>query len=335
MKEQKWFQRILGILILILSFTAPFWLPSYYLQLSTRSMILAIITMSFILLAGFGGMTSLAQMSFFAASGYIYGFTVMTHGWRIDLAIPVAIVGATLISSAFALLAIRAKGIYFLMITLALSQVSYGIAMQWAEVTRGSEGFSGITRPTIMGWSLIDYIPMFYLTLIVTIVCYLLLRRLVRSPFGWALQGIRDNPVRMAALGFDIQLHRFITLSIGGFFAGISGVLGVFYYGGVSPTTTGLSQTLLVVMSAIAGGVTMIEGGIVGAFITVFLMSVASQYTQRYLTIIGLVFVLLILFLPKGLLGSKDKFHNVLNRLRKRLNSNKETFSDQKQLPGE
>jgi branched-chain amino acid transport system permease protein len=150
---------------------------------------------------------------------------------------------------------------------------------------------------------LIETNPLFYLTLIVFVACYLILRRLVR--FGLALQGIRDNPVRMGALGYNVQMHRFLVLVLSGVFPGVAGVLGVFYYGGVSPATTGLSQIMLVVMAAIAGGVSSIEGGIVGAFITVLLTSMAGQYTQHYTTIIGLVFVLLILFLPGGVLGSR------------------------------
>jgi len=299
--------------------TAPVWLPSYYVQLSTRSLILALVAMSFILLAGYGGMISLAQMSFFAMAGYVIGVGVMDHGWPFAMAIPAAIAGATLLSAAFALIAIRVKGIYFLMMTLALSQLSYGVALQWASVTRGWDGFSGITRPTVFGWSLIETNPLFYLTLIVFVSCYLMLRRLVRSPFGLALQGIRDNPVRMGALGYNVRLHRFLVLVISGVFPGIAGVLGVFYYGGVSPATTGLSQIMLVVMAAIAGGVSSIEGGLVGAFITVFLTSIASQYTQHYTTIIGLVFVLLILFLPGGVLGSRKQLELLVGGLRARL----------------
>jgi branched-chain amino acid transport system permease protein len=120
----------------------------------------------------------------------------------------------------------------------------------------------------------------------------------------------------MAALGYNVQVHRFVVLVISGFFPGVAGVLGVFYYGGVSPATTGLSQIMLVVMAAIAGGVSSIEGGIVGAFIAVLLTSIAGQYTQHYTTIIGLVFVLLILFLPGGVLGSREQLERLAGRLR-------------------
>lgn len=316
MNRGSWVRVSLVLALVALAATAPAWLPGYYLQLSTRSLILAITAMSFILVAGYGGMVSLAQMSFFAAAGYITGICVMTHGWSHALAIPAALVGTVLLSAAFAGLAIRAKGIYFLMMTLALSQLSYGVTLHWVEVTRGWEGFSGITRPVIFGRSLIEPVPMFYVTLVIATASYLILHRVVQSPFGLALQGIRDNPVKMRALGYDVQLHRFVALVVSGFFAGVAGVLGVFYYGGVSPTTTGLSQILLVVMAAIVGGTSLLEGGIVGSFVTVLLMSFASQFTQRYMSIIGLVFVLVIILLPQGMLGSKRQLTGAYSRTR-------------------
>jgi len=295
----------LRAVLVIAALSAPWWLPNYYVQLCTRSLLLGITPMTFILLAGYGGMVSLAQMSFFAMSGYIIGIGVVDHRWPFVVAIPLAFVGAVLLSAAFGVVAIRAKGIYFLMMTLALSQLAYGVALQWANVTHGWDGLSGVPRPVIFGWSLLETVPLYFITLLITTLSYLIMRRLVRSHFGLALQGIRDNPARMAALGYDVQLHRFVVIVISGSFAGIAGILGVFFYGGVSPETTGLSQIMLVIMSAIVGGTALLEGGVVGSFITVLLLSVASQFTQRYLTIVGLVFVLVILFLPQGVLGSR------------------------------
>jgi len=309
MKRLQFIKFSLLILGTILVFTAPSWLPEYYIQLSSRSLILSLTAMTFILLAGYGGMTSLAQMSFFAISGYLIGICVMTKGWSFSLAIPIAIIGAILLSAVFGLVAIRARGTYFLMITLALSQVSYGIAMQWARVTRGSEGFSGIIRPSIFNWSLIQPIPLYYVTIITVFICYVLMRMIVNSIFGLVIQGIRDNPERIAALGYNVQLHRYIILIISGMFAGIAGILGVFYYGSVSPSTTALSQTILVVMAAISGGVSRLEGGILGAFITILIWSIASQHTQHYMTVIGFIFALIIIFLPKGILGSILEFN--------------------------
>lgn len=308
MNRVQWTPRAALIAVLIIAaLSAPWWLPNYYVQLSTRSLFLGLTAMSFILLAGYAGMVSLAQMSFFAMSGYIIGIGVLDHGWPFIVAMPLAFLGAVLLSAAFGLVAIRAKGIYFLMMTLALSQLAYGVALQWANVTHGWDGVSGVPRPVIFGWSLLDTVPLYFLTLAVTALSYLILRRLVRSQFGLALQGIRDNPARMAALGYDVQYHRFLVIVISGAFAGIAGILGVFFYGGVSPETTGLSQIMLVIMAAIVGGTALLEGGVVGAFITVLLLSFASQYTQRYLTIVGLVFILVILFLPQGVLGGRRK----------------------------
>ena len=315
MKKLKLNRPIVFGLLVLFAVTAPLWFPRYYIQLSTQSLILAITAMSFILLAGFGGMTTLAQMSFFMASGYIFGFCVMTKGWPFLPAIIAAIIGATALSAVFAYIAIRARGVYYLMITFALSLVAYGIAMQWYQFTRGSEGFSGITRPSVFGISLINPIPMFYVTLIVSLISYLLLRGVVKSTFGVALQGIRDNPVRMASLGYDVQLHRFLANVIAGLFASIAGVLGVIFYGGVSPTTTGLWQSMLVVMAATTGGVSLIEGGILGAFITTFLGSFASSATQHYMTVVGTIFVLIVIFLPGGFLGSGKQVRRFLERV--------------------
>jgi len=308
---RKW-SRYLFSFILLIGIFAPIGLPDYYVQLTTRGLILSITAMSFILLAGYGGLTSMVQMSIFAVGGYLIGICVMTYGWPYWVAVIMAISASILVSALFAIICARSDGIYFLMITLALSQVTYGIAMQWSSVTRGSEGFSGILRPNLLGFHLLEYVPLYYLALFVTLIIYLLLKRFVSSPFGLALQGVRDNPTRMAALGFNIKVIRFFTFVISGAVAGIAGIIGVIYYGGVSPTTTGFSQILLVVLASIIGGVSAIEGGIIGGIITVFIMSFTSQLTQRYMTINGLIFVLVILFLPNGIHGSLSTLRKTL-----------------------
>jgi branched-chain amino acid transport system permease protein len=119
-----------------------------------------------------------------------------------------AILGATILSAAFGLIAIRSRGIYFLVMTLALGQLFQGVALQWASMTGGYNGIAGIEPPTLFGvLSLRDSVTMYYTTLMVTVLCYLFLKRLVSSPFGVALQGIRDNTQRMAAMGFNVQMH--------------------------------------------------------------------------------------------------------------------------------
>jgi len=284
---------------------APLWVPQFYVQLLTISLSLGLTAMSFILLAGYGGMISLAQMAFYAMAAYVIGIGTMDLGWPILVLLPLAVVAAAAVAAIFGAIAIRSGGIYFLMMTLALSQLFYGIGLQWESVTHGWNGISGITRPTIFGFSLLKATPLYYTAVVVTGLCYLLLRRLVRSPFGIALQGIRDNPTRMAALGFNVNLYRFLAIVISGAFAGVGGILGVYFSGVVSPHTADLSAIVKVLMAALIGGVSRLEGGLVGALVTVLLVSFTSRYTSRYWMVVGAVFVVAVLFMPNGLLGTK------------------------------
>jgi branched-chain amino acid transport system permease protein len=297
----------LAVLIGLVAVTLPLYFPQYYIQLMSRSLIVGIASMSFILLAGYGGMISLAQMAFFAIAGYVIGIGTVDLEWPVLLQLPLAILAAIGLSSCFGLIAIRAQGNYFLMMTLALGSLFYGVALQWASVTHGYNGISGITRPSIAGFSLLEATPLYFTTIVVTALCYLLLRHLIHSRFGLILRGVRDNPQRMIALGYNVQLHRFLVIVISGAVAGVAGILGVYFQGGVSPHTSDLSASILVVLAALLGGVARLEGGLVGAVITVFLISFLSQYTQRYWTFVGAIFVLVVMFMPNGLLGSRLK----------------------------
>jgi branched-chain amino acid transport system permease protein len=263
-------------------------------------------------------MISLAQMSFYAMAGYFIGITTVDLGWPHWVQVPGAILSAIALSAVFGAVAIRARGTYFLMMTLALSQLFYGVALQWQSLTHGYNGITGIDRPEVLGVSLGSSVPLYFVSLVVMILCYLFLKRLVRSPFGKILRGINSQEMKMRALGFNVQTHRFWAIVISGAFAGIAGVLGVYYHGGVSPHTADLSSSILVVLAALLGGVSRLEGGILGSFLTVYLISIVSQYTERYWTIVGGVFVLVVLFLPSGLLGSsvRGELTKIIARIR-------------------
>lgn len=296
--------RVMGMIILILiALTLPLWAHRFTILLTIRGLYLGIIAMSFILLAGYGDMISLAQMSFAAMAGYVIGIGLTRFGLPHGVLAILAVLGAGLLSAVFALVAIRAQKIYFLIMTLALSLLFHGVGMQWATVTGGSDGITGIPRPELFGLSLIQRVPMYYLTLAVTLFCYLALRHLVRSRFGIALQGIRDNPRRMAALGFNVQLHRYCAIVISAMFAGIGGVLTLYFTGVILPERAGLGQTILVVLAALVGGVHTLKGGIVGGLLIAYLVSYTSQFTSRYWAILGAIFILVVMFMPNGLLG--------------------------------
>jgi branched-chain amino acid transport system permease protein len=290
-------------ILCLLSLSLPAFLPTFTIQLTIRGLYLGVVAMTFILLAGYADMISLAQMSFAAMAGYVIAIGAVKLGISQWVLFPSAIVGATALSAIFGLVAIRGQGIYFLMMTLALGQLFYGIGMQWVSLTGGAYGYTGLSRPTILGYSLLEATPLYYVTLVITILSYLALRRVVRSNFGLVLQGIRDNPKRMAALGFNVQLHRYFAIVISGAFAGVAGILNTYFTGVITPSRAGLSQSVIVVMAALVGGVRRLEGGLLGGILIAFLLSVTNELTPRYWTVIGALFILVVMFLPNGLLG--------------------------------
>ena len=309
---------ILIAVLAIIGLSLPFWTGTFTIQLATKGLSLGILAMSFSLLAGYADMISLAQMAFAAVAGYVIGIGVMHYGLPHPVLILPAILAAVILAAIFGWIAIRATKIYFLMMTLALSQLFFGVVFQWVSLTEGYPGITGIPRPSIFGFSLIETPPLYYVTLVVAVLCYLVLRRLIRSPFGLVLQGIRDNPKRMAALGFNVQLHRYLVIVASGAFAGIAGVLTTYFTGVVSPTRASLSSSILVVMAALVGGVASLEGGLLGGLVIAFLMSIASQYTTRYWTVVGTLFILIVMFMPNGLLGGDLQVGAWLRKLRKR-----------------
>jgi branched-chain amino acid transport system permease protein len=312
---------ILIAVLAIIGLSLPLWTSTFTMQLATRGLILGVLAMSFSLLAGYADMISLAQMSFAAIAGYVIGIGVMHFGLAHSVLILPAILAAVILAAIFGWIAIRATKIYFLMMTLALAQLFFGIVFQWVSLTEGYPGITGIPRPSMFGISLIETPPLYYVTLVVTVLCYLALRRLVRSPFGLVLQGIRDNPKRMAALGFNVQLHRYLVIVVSGTFAGIAGILMTYFTGVISPNRAALTSSILVVMAALVGSVTSLEGGLLGGLVIAFLMSIASQFTTRYWTVIGTLFILIVLFMPNGLLGGDIQLGDWFRKLRKRESS--------------
>ncbi len=307
--------------VAVILLTLPFWARLFTMQLTIRGMYLSILAMSFILLAGYGDMMSLAQMSFATMAGYVVGIGVMKYGLSHGILVPLSLLGGVLLSALFGLIAIRAHKIYFLMMTLALSQLFYGVGMTWASMTGGTDGYTGISRPELFGISFGESTPMYYLTLACTIFSYFALKRLIQSPFGIALQGIRDNPKRMAALGFNVQLHRYITIVISGFIASIAGLMTVYFTGVVLPDRAHLPSSILVVMAALIGGVTMLKGGLLGGVLMAFIISVTGQYTMRYWTVIGTLFILVVMFLPNGFIGGDGKMKTLINSFYLKLKS--------------
>ncbi|MFP4538354.1 MAG: branched-chain amino acid ABC transporter permease [Dichotomicrobium sp.] len=310
----------LGLVLLVPAALYPLVGTTFYLQLLTSGLITGLVAMSFSLLAGFSGMVSLAQKAFYGMAAYVVAIGGQTYGLPPLATVPMALIGACLLAALFGLIAVRSSGIYFLIMTLALLQMFFGVAMQWQSFTGGYNGISGITRPELFGLSLRDAVPLYLLTLTVAVMVYVGLRWLLQTPFGLSLQGIRDRPERMRALGFRVQLHRWLLMILSGLVAGSAGILGTYYHGVVSPDVAGLTSSLLPILAALVGGVSSLIGGLLGGIFVTVLISVVSYLMQQwfdsshYWTVMGLFFMAVVIYCPNGVLASDSRVRALLGR---------------------
>jgi branched-chain amino acid transport system permease protein len=195
---------------------------------------------------------------------------------------------------------VRTSGVYFLLLTLALGMIVWGICLRWTQVTGGENGLRGDVRPAF----LLPHRAFYWAVLAATAVASYAMWRFVRSPFGLTLLGIRDSESRMRSLGYNVSLHLFIGFTVSGFFAGIAGALYAMFNDFVSPSTVALAQSVEGVLMMIAGGVGTLFGGFVGAAAIIALENVVSAYTERWQLVLGLTFILIMIFAPEGIIGA-------------------------------
>ncbi len=190
------------------------------------------------------------------------------------------------------------------MITLALSQVLWGIAFGWRTLTGGDDGLPEVPRPDLgLPWSMADSTPFYYFVLFFAVVGTLLLVRIVTSPFGYALRGIRESETRMLALGYNVWRYKFVAFVLAATFAGLAGCLYVYYNRFVSPDYVHVARSAEVLLMVILGGAGTLIGPAIGAALIVLLENIISAYTERWLILLGFVYVLVALFAPNGLIG--------------------------------
>lgn len=289
------------LIVIVLLALAPLGLSSFSVFLLSRILFMGLAAMSLYILMGLGGMLSFAQMGFFGITAYSIGITTTKLGWSFGSGIVFGIVMVLVVTGVFALIAIRTSGNYFLMITLAFGQMLYLAALQWVELTGG---FSGTTAIPV--WSFLSTrTPMYYMIFAVVLACYLFLKRVTVSSFGIALQGVRDNPTKMAALGFNTQLLRYVAMLLSGLMAGLSGMLSVMFYTMISPNTLVMTNSIMIMFMVLVGGSKKLEGALLGSAIYLVMQDFVSQYTDRYQIIIGVFFIIVVLCLPQGFLGLK------------------------------
>jgi branched-chain amino acid transport system permease protein len=217
-----------------------------------------------------------------------------------------AILLTTFAAALFGLFALRARGVYFLMITLALAMLIWGLAYRWVSLTAGDNGISGISRPQIGPWSLREITSYYYFVFAIFLICLFIIYRIVRSPFGRSLVGIKESETRMRTLGYNVWLHQYICFVMAGFFGGVSGVLFIFYNGFISPPSLEVTPNMEVLLMVALGGPGTVIGPFIGAMVIVFLKNFVSVYTERWLIFLGSIYIFTILYAPKGLLETVD-----------------------------
>jgi branched-chain amino acid transport system permease protein len=280
-------------------------LPAYPLTLLTQACIAAMLAMSLDLLLGYTGLPSLGHAAYFGVGAYLVAILATDRQAGFAACLAIGIAAATLTAALFGLIAIRASGTYFLMITLALGMVVWGLAFRWVSLTKGDNGISGVPRPDLgPAVSLWAPVPFFYFALAAALATWALLALLVSSPFGLGLEGIRESESRMRALGYNVWLHKYLAFVLSGAFAGFAGVLWAYYNGFVSPADLQLVTSVETLLMVALGGPGTLVGPAIGAAIIVFLKNFASVYTKRWLLILGAVYIGAILFAPRGLAGA-------------------------------
>jgi branched-chain amino acid transport system permease protein len=272
----------------------------FYVNLASQILIAVILAASLNLLVGYGGLVSLGHAAWVGLAAYTSAWLYLRLGLGHWITAPLALAVTTLIAGVFGWIALRATGLGFLMITLALSQVLWGTAYRWAAVTEGDKGLSGLTRPAPFGIDLDRPAAFYYFSLAVTFVALWMMARFVDSAFGASLRGSRDEPRRMSALGHNVWLVRWITFVYSGFWGAVAGLLFVYYHKYIHPTTLSLTNSAEALLGVIAGGAGTIAGPIVGATIVVILKNYVSAYLERWNMLLGLVFVLIVIFMPDG-----------------------------------
>jgi branched-chain amino acid transport system permease protein len=293
-----------AVALVIVGAAAPL-LPSYPLTLLTQALISAIFAMSLDLLLGYTGLPSLGHAAYFGVAAYTVAILAVDARAGFLTCVVVALVAAAGTAALFGLLAIRATGTYFLMITLALGMVVWGLAFRWVSMTKGDNGISGVPRPELaLPWSFSAPLPFFYFTLAAAALAWLGLGLLVRSPFGMSLKGIRESESRMRSLGYNVWLHKYLSFVIAGVFAGFAGILWAYYNGFVSPVDVQLVTSVEALLMVALGGSGTLVGPALGAALIVFLKNFVSVYTKRWLLILGAVYIGVILWAPRGLVGA-------------------------------
>ena len=279
----------------------PLWVGgTFYVNIASQILFYAIFALGVNVLAGYAGLVSLGHAGLFGIAAYA-GAKIMAGGHG-QLVVMAGALAVTLLAAAvFAVLALRGTGLGFVMITVALGQIVWGVAYRWISITNGDNGIAIRGRPSPLGLSLASPASFYWATLVVFLIAVASLAVFVASPFGASVRGTRDQPRRMNALGYHVWMIRFLAFLFSGFWSGVAGLLYLYYNQFVSPQAVALTASAEALLMVISGGSGTLLGPVVGAGLVVIMKNVASAYIERWNFVLGAIFVAIVVFMPEGL----------------------------------
>jgi len=273
---------------------------TFYVNIASQILLYAIFALGVNVLTGYAGLATLGHAGLFGIAAYTAA-KLLTAGYAHTVAVLGALAMTLIAGALFAILALRGTGLGFVMITVALGQIVWGVAYRWLSITNGDNGISVTTRPTPFGLSLATPPRFYWATLVLFLAVVAVTAMFVASPFGASVRGTRDQPRRMNALGYHVWMIRFLAFLLSAIWTGVAGVLYLYYNQFVSPQAVALTASAEALLMVIAGGTGTLFGPVVGAALVVVIKNVASGYIERWNFLLGAIFVAIVVFMPEGL----------------------------------
>jgi branched-chain amino acid transport system permease protein len=302
--------RAIDVAVCLLLFFAPFWMSAIggYTELATRIVVMGLAAMSLNFLLGFTGVLSFGHAAYFGLGAYGTAMAIKYWGIGSIPAIVLGVIAATIAAMIVGALIIKLRGVYFAMVTIAFGQVFYFIAFRWNDVTGGDDGLTGWRRlPINFGFAELDIVQndraFYYFALAIFAICVGAMAALLNSPFGRSLIAIRENERRARFLGVPIEFHVWLSFVISCLFVSVAGAVYALLNNFIDPRALRVDLSGNLVIMAVLGGMRSFWGPLIGAAIFVALQDYVSSHTQNWMSVIGLVFVLVVRFFPRGVLG--------------------------------
>lgn len=298
--------RFVYTVVIALALAFPFITPDPDFWVSSggaRALWLGVTALSMSFLNRNLGLMSLGQLFFSGIAGYIVAISSVYHNVKFGTSVPLGILAGTVSGVIIGYIALKTKGVYFLMLTLAVTLGLYSFANQAQEITHGHTGINSIPSPIIFGVDFAYTKPLYYLFLAIAVILYASCKFLETTSFGIALIGIRDNEDRMVSMGYRTMKLKMIAFVFSSFIASVSGVMGVFYVTNISPDSIGLLRSIDLLVIVVVGGATYLGGAFVGAVLIAVFEAIVQDFTQYYVAATGILFIVVLMLAPQGLMG--------------------------------